>query len=127
MTSGTGGLGLTGGGTPHDSSGSVLFHGGRMFDGLVAVAWALVDHPVVRGGFCCVPGSHRANFTLPSTRDPDFEAPVPMAAGDVLVFTEALTHGTLPWRGEPRRRERCSTSTPRDTSPGAPTTSRPRS
>ena len=27
-----------------------------------------------------------------------------MAAGDVVVFTEALIHGTLPWRGEEERR-----------------------
>ena len=69
MTSGTGGLGLHGGGTPHDSSQFYDVRGGRMFNGLVAVAWALVDHPVDRGGFCCIPGSHRANFGVPTSCD----------------------------------------------------------
>ena len=29
---------------------------------------------------------------------------VPLAAGDLVVFTEALTHGTLPWQGRGDRR-----------------------
>ena len=29
---------------------------------------------------------------------------IPMKAGDAVIFTEALTHGTIPWQGEAERR-----------------------
>ncbi len=104
MASGTDGLGLHGGGTPHDPSQFSAVRDGRLFNGLVSVMWALVDHPARRGGFCCIPGSHRANFALPTPVDPSWVLEVPMAAGDVLVFTEALTHGTSTWRARHQRR-----------------------
>lgn len=104
MAGGTSGLGLHGGGTPHDPSQFYAVHDGRLRNGLVAVMWALVDHPVDRGGFCCIPGSHKANFALPSPVDPTWVVQPPLAAGDVLIFTEALTHGTSPWRGRHQRR-----------------------
>jgi len=103
MASGTGGLGLHGGGTPHDPAQYHRVEGGRIFSGLVAVQWALVDHRVGDGGFGCVPGSHKANFPLPRDLDRRLVAEVPMAAGDVVIFTEALTHCTLPWRGRGNR------------------------
>jgi ectoine hydroxylase-related dioxygenase (phytanoyl-CoA dioxygenase family) len=52
----------------------------------------------------CVPGSHKSAFPLPPTFDRDLVLQVPLAAGDVVVFTEALTHGTLPWQGAELRR-----------------------
>jgi Phytanoyl-CoA dioxygenase (PhyH) len=97
------GLGLHGGGTPHDPSQYYRVERGRIYNGLVAVQWALVDHRVGDGGFGCIPGSHRANFALPPDHDPRLVTEVPMAAGDVLVFTEALTHCTIPWRGKGER------------------------
>jgi hypothetical protein len=66
MGPGTSGLGLHGGGTPHDPAQFYEVRGGRMYNGLVGVQWALVDHPPGEGGFCCIPGSHRANFALPA-------------------------------------------------------------
>lgn len=100
MGQGTSGLGLHGGGTPHDPAQFYEFRGGRMYNGLVGVQWALVDHAPGMGGFCCIPGSHRANFPLPAAANPGLVVTVPMNAGDVLFFTEGLTHGTSPWRGE---------------------------
>jgi Phytanoyl-CoA dioxygenase (PhyH) len=95
MTPGTTGLGLHGGGTPFDPAQYYVARGGRTYHGLVAVMWALVDHPE-GSGLCCVPGSHKASFPLP--RDTaDLVRGVPLQAGDMMVFTEALTHGTLPW------------------------------
>ena len=70
----------------------------------MAAQWALVDHPPDAGGFVCIPGSHRSGFTLPATFDRELAVEVPMAAGDVVVFSEALTHGTLPWRAREERR-----------------------
>ncbi|MGD9703025.1 MAG: phytanoyl-CoA dioxygenase family protein [Acidimicrobiia bacterium] len=97
------GLGLHGGGTPHDPSQYYAVHGGRMHNGLVGVQWALVDHRVGDGGFGCIPGSHKANFPLPPDHDQRLVTEVPMAAGDVVIFTEALTHCTIPWRGKGER------------------------
>jgi ectoine hydroxylase-related dioxygenase (phytanoyl-CoA dioxygenase family) len=68
-----------------------------MYNGLVGVQWALVDHPPGEGGFCCIPGSHRANFALPAAANPGLVVTVPLDAGDVLFFTEGLTHGTSAW------------------------------
>jgi len=93
------GLGVHGGGTPHDPAQYYRVENGRMFNGLVAVQWALVDHRPGDGGFGCIPGSHKASFGLPGTPDSALVTEVPMAAGDVVVFTEALTHCTIPWRG----------------------------
>jgi hypothetical protein len=100
----TSGLGLHGGGTPFDPAQYYRVEGGRIRTGLVAVQWALVDHPAGGGGFMCIPGSHKAGFTLPTAFDPDLVAEVPMQAGDLVVFSEALTHGTLPWQGPHERR-----------------------
>src|SRR5262245_19335384 len=104
MIRGTAGLGLHGGGTPFDPAQHYRADGGRIRTGLIAAQWALVDHPPDGGGFMCVPGSHKSAFQLPPTFDRELVVQVPMAAGDVLVFTEALTHGTLPWRGDDERR-----------------------
>lgn len=106
MAPGTGGLGLHGGGTPFDAAQYYLVKQGRIRTGLMVVQWALVDHPAGGGGFCCVPGSHTGNYALPSGIGLDHElvAEVRMGAGDVVVFCEALTHGTLPWRAGHERR-----------------------
>jgi ectoine hydroxylase-related dioxygenase (phytanoyl-CoA dioxygenase family) len=98
MGTDTSGLGLHGGGTPHDPAQFYEVRGGRMYNGLVGVQWALVDHVPGDGGFCCIPGSHRANFPLPDGAAPGLVVTVPLAAGDVLFFTEGLTHGTTTWR-----------------------------
>ena len=104
MSPGTSGLGLHGGGTPFDPAQHYRSDSGRIRTGLVAAQWALVDHPPGGGGFVCVPGSHKSGFPLPASFDADLVIEVPLAAGDVVVFTEALTHGTAPWRRAEERR-----------------------
>ena len=104
MAPGTSGLGLHGGATPFDPAQYFLVRDGRIRCGLVAVQWVLVDHPVGGGGFCCLPGSHKAGFPLPGRPDDGLVVEVPLAAGDLVVFTEALTHGTLAWQGPADRR-----------------------
>ena len=105
MAPSTGGLGLHGGGTPFDPAQYYMVQQGRIRTGLVAVQWALVDHEPGQGGFCCIPGSHRSAFGVPGTvgLEHDLVQEVPMAAGDVVIFTEALTHGTMPWRAPYQR------------------------
>ncbi|MCU1396772.1 MAG: Protein involved in biosynthesis of mitomycin antibiotics/polyketide fumonisin [Ilumatobacteraceae bacterium] len=103
MAPGTSGLALHGGGTPHDPAQFYRVEGGRMYNGLVAVQWVLVDHRPGDGGFGCVPGSHKAAFRFPAGQESGLVVEVPMAAGDVVIFTEALTHCTIPWRGAEQR------------------------
>jgi hypothetical protein len=76
-------------------------HGERMHNGLIVVGIALTDVPSGAGGFCCIPGTHKSLFPPPkgywSAVDNPLVKHVPMRAGDAVVFTEALTHGTQPW------------------------------
>ncbi len=104
MRPGTSGLGLHGGGTPFDPAQYYSVHGQEIRTGLVAVQWVLVDHLAGRGGFICVPGSHKANFAPPARFDDDLVVEVAMQAGDVVIFSEALRHGTATWRGNTQRR-----------------------
>ena len=106
MAPGTAGLGLHGGGASFDAAQYYAFHGGRINTGLIAVQWAVSDHAPGEGGFCCIPGSHKANYPLPHGVDLNHELAmeVPLAPGDLVVFSEALTHGTLPWRAAHQRR-----------------------
>ncbi len=86
------------------------YHDGRFYNGLVSVSFELFDTHPNAGGFGCIPGSHKTNVTLPgSWRDlskgvHDCVTRVPATAGDAIVFTEALTHGTLPWSVDAPRR-----------------------
>jgi Phytanoyl-CoA dioxygenase (PhyH) len=104
MRPGSSGLGLHGGGAPFDPAQYYTVVDGRIRTGLVAVQWALVDHPAGGGGFMCVPGSHRANFPISSQAAAEMAIDVPLRAGDLVVFTEALTHGTARWQGSQQRR-----------------------
>jgi Phytanoyl-CoA dioxygenase (PhyH) len=104
MRPGTTGLSLHGGGKPFDPAQYYTVDGGNIRTGLIAVQWALVDHLPGRGGFLCVPGSHKANFPTPSRIAASMAIEVPMEAGDVVIFTEALTHGTAGWQGPRQRR-----------------------
>jgi len=112
IRSGLGPIGATlhGGGTPHDPSQHYRVVDGRMINGLIVAVYALKDVNPGDGGFACVPGSHKANFRLPAEWAPmgdklaDCVTAVPCKAGDAILFTDAMTHGTLPWRGSDERR-----------------------
>ena len=100
---------LHGGSTPYDPSQYYHFKDGRMFNGLIVVAYNLKDVHPGDGGFGCVPGSHKSNYAFPREWQ-ELDEPHPCVArvigpaGTAIVFTEALTHGTLPWRGAGERR-----------------------
>jgi ectoine hydroxylase-related dioxygenase (phytanoyl-CoA dioxygenase family) len=109
LREGAGPLTLHGGNTPYDPPEYYHFRNGRMYNGLVVVAWNLTDTGPGLGGFCCIPGSHKANYPLPAAIAQDhYQANcvvIPEAkAGSLLIFTEALTHGTTPWWGKHQRR-----------------------
>ena len=100
---------LHGGATPFDPAQYYHFKDGRMFNGLIVVAYNLCDINEGDGGLGCVPGSHKSNYAYPAEWRPlDTLQPHQRAvfgpAGSAIIFTEALTHGTLPWRGKGERR-----------------------
>jgi ectoine hydroxylase-related dioxygenase (phytanoyl-CoA dioxygenase family) len=109
MTAGTEGHVLHGGGHTNDVTHGYRFHGGLIRCGLTVVSWQLTDAREGDGGFACIPGSHKANYPPPPgvtrlERDLGCVRQVPARAGSCVVFTEALTHGTLPWRAAHERR-----------------------
>lgn len=103
------GASLHGGGTPYDPGQFYHVQNNKMYNGLVVVAYNLHDVNPGDGGFACVPGSHKANWTFPNEwRDLADPHPCVRAvtgpAGTAIIFTEALTHGPLPWKGQHERR-----------------------
>ncbi len=109
MRRGSGSLELHGGGTPWDPVGFYRVADGAIHCGLTVVAYALCDVGPDDGGFVVVPGSHKSGFPRPeSFLHPENCGPllrrISHRAGSAIIFTEALTHGTLPWTAEHERR-----------------------
>jgi hypothetical protein len=102
---------LHGGPRRHEADHWYEYRDGIMRNGLTVATWALTDAAEGDGGFCCVPGSHKTNFisNLPldvrrHERCPHYVVQPPLEAGDVLIFTEALMHGTREWTAVHERR-----------------------
>lgn len=89
-----------------------IYRNGMMRNGLSVMIYFLTDVPAGAGGFACVPGSHKSNFSVrdlsPEVRSfehaRDYVVQPVAEAGDALFFTEALIHGTTPWRAQHERR-----------------------
>ena len=85
------------------------YQNGMMRGGLTVCQFFLSDVNPGDGGLTLVPGSHKANFLWPMhvrLHEADqeiYRTPV-LRAGDVVIFNEATTHGTLPWKGSQERR-----------------------
>lgn len=81
---------------------------GRPYTTLLTISVALMDIPTGAGGFCCVPGSHKANLDCPAAWYEIDKHPhmvqIPQKAGSAVLFTEALTHGTYHLGHEQPRR-----------------------
>lgn len=104
------------------SSGGNLHHEADMFDegiyywvrnhrihsGLVAVQYAILDVGETENHFCCIPGSHRANFPVPDRYRGVIGNPlvrhIYLRAGDALIFSEALVHATCKVENSGQRR-----------------------
>ena len=83
--------------------------GGTMYNQLIGVSVALSDTEPGDGGFCILPGSHKSSFPCPQKileyKDHhDLVVNPRLIAGDVLIFSEAATHGTLAWTAKHTRR-----------------------
>jgi hypothetical protein len=102
---------IHGGAVPFDPAQYYLVAQGEIRSGLVVVAYNLRDVGPGDGGFAGVPGSHKANFRYPQDWvELETDEPRPWIrrvtgpAGTAIVFTEAMSHGTLPWTGSGERR-----------------------
>src|SRR5689334_20850727 len=100
---------LHGGGTPYDPAQYYHFRNERMYSGLTVFTWCLTDSGGPHGGFCCIPGSHKSNVACPTAfkrfeRTGNWLLCPEAPAGSLVVFTEALTHGTMPWTADHERR-----------------------
>ena len=108
-TAGTAQLDLHLGGTPYSPVASYHHRNGRPYLGLTVVSWALTDVPEGDNGFVCIPGSHKSSVPCPPELkalefDPGCMRQIPVRAGDAIIFTEALTHGSYEWNlPTPRR------------------------
>lgn len=99
------------GGEGHEGDHWYKYRDGQMRNGLCVVTFFLAPAAEGDGGFACIPGTHKANFLSSIPREVlRLERPAPyvvqpeVEAGDALFFTEALVHGTLPWRASHERR-----------------------
>ena len=104
---GTGYTYLHMGATPLHPKATYMYSNGQMFSTLTKAVFPIQNNGVDDGCFAVVPGSHKANFRRPFGDHPlDNPTLIPVAgeAGDAIVFTEALTHGSvLNVSGRPRR------------------------
>ena len=102
---------LHGGPRIHETDHWYHYSDGIMRNGLTVATYALTDAAEGDGGFACIPGSHKTNFLKLLPRDvasfdrhADYVIQPAIEAGDVLIFTEALIHGTVTWRADHERR-----------------------
>jgi hypothetical protein len=103
-------------GGPRANQGSFFYqwHGGKAMVGLLVFGFVLEPVRPGDGGLIMVPGSHKGSMPLEgldvwnsvvnrSHASPLCDQPV-LAAGDAIVFTESLVHGTRRWQSPGRRR-----------------------
>ena len=85
-------------------------HNGRIYTGLTVVSIALQDISAEDGGFACIPGSHKSDFSVPAEdRGELFALGGPLVRniaaprGSAIVFTETLAHGAASWTNDTPR------------------------
>ena len=101
MDEGTEGGTLHGGGIERPNfSEAYFFKDGRIYCGLTVVEFMLADEGSGDGGLGLIPGSHKANFSCPFDMDDassnPMAEPVLAGPGDVVVFSEGMTHNAYP-------------------------------
>lgn len=101
---------LHGGGVERqDFTQTYMWKHGKIYCGMTVVEFMLADEGPGDGGLAVVPGGHKSNYPLPQSlsfyeKYQEYVVEVHVKAGDVVIFTEACTHGTLKWQGEHQRR-----------------------
>jgi hypothetical protein len=108
-TTGAEGLLLHGSGNTVTGEATFQCKNGQMRCGMIVLQFALADQNEGDGGVCCVAGSHKSNFHAPREimewdSDQEIVTNIPCKTGDMVIFSESTTHGTLPWRASHERR-----------------------
>jgi hypothetical protein len=86
-----------------------FYREGTIFTGLCVIEYLLADEGPGDGGISVVSGSHKANLACPKEmlrweKYQEFVTEINARAGDAVIFSEACTHGTLPWTADHQRR-----------------------
>jgi len=98
-------IGIHSGATPGSMRNQFRYHNGRFMCGQVNVLMALTDIGPGDGGTMLIPGSHKSNFKHPHLdahrmgKDQSVDGlegaiEVQMKAGDALLFTDTIAHGS---------------------------------
>ena len=101
---------LHGGGVERQNfSEAYFFKDGRIYTGLTVVEYLFADEGPGDDGVAVIPGSHKSNLACPEAmklwnRYQEHVLELNAKAGDAVIFTETLTHGTLPWTAQHQRR-----------------------
>jgi ectoine hydroxylase-related dioxygenase (phytanoyl-CoA dioxygenase family) len=85
-------------GTPIHPKANYTCRNGEIFSSLTKAVFPISNHDVEDGCFAVIPGSHKSNFSRPWGDHPDENPPlipVPAQPGDAVIFTEALSHGSM--------------------------------
>jgi len=95
---GGGFTGLHMNGTPLIDKCQYRCHNEQIISTLTKAVFPMRDAGPEDGCFAVIPGSHKSNFNRPWGNHPEQNpplVPVPAEAGDCIIFTEALTHGSM--------------------------------
>jgi hypothetical protein len=100
---------------PYANQGSFRYHwyNGRPQCGLLVFAYAMEKVNSGDGGLVMVPGSHKQNLPykgkdifrmLSETKEASWIHNPSLNPGDLLIFTEAVVHGTMRWTRKDQKR-----------------------
>lgn len=85
-------------------------YNGQIHTGLTVVAIALQDIREEDGGFACIPGSHKSDFSVPAEERKELYAlggslvrTIAAPKGSSIIFTETLAHGAASWQNDTPR------------------------
>ena len=102
---------LHGGDNGHEGDHWYKYRDGTIRTGLTVVTFFAAPAGPGDGGFTCIPGTHKTNYltSIPDEvrqfeRDAHYVMQPVAEAGDALIFTEALVHGTGKWTAGHQRR-----------------------
>lgn len=83
----------------------------RIYTGLTVISFNLQDIDAADGGFACIPGSHKSDFSVPAEDRKELFAidgplvrTIPAPKGAAVIFTETLAHGAATWQREDQPR-----------------------
>lgn len=87
------------GGFPIHNKAFFYFRGNSILSSLTKLVIPITNNLKEDGGFAAIKGSHKSNFPIPypkrSHEEYELLEHIPIEIGDAILFTEALTHGSL--------------------------------